>query len=186
MKATKKAPPPSEAHPRGGRPSQLVKTRWPEQIGAHTGFDLKNVGERYGSGGANATCARKKPVAAREALGLAGCVLVTGASAGLGSELARAFASRNYDLVLLARRREKLDELARELTAEHHVRTRVLTADLSLPETPRRVFEALRKANVRIDILVNNAGIICEGDFLALPLDDQIRLLQTNVVALRR
>ena len=116
--------------------------------------------------------------------GSPGCVLVTGASAGLGSELARAFASRNYDLVLLARRREKLDELARELTVEHHVRTRVLTADLSLPETPRRVFEALRKAKVRIDVLVNNAEIICEGDFLALPLDDQIRLVQTNVVAL--
>ena len=114
----------------------------------------------------------------------AGCVLVTGASAGLGAELAGAFASRNFDLVLVARRRGKLDALAQELRTRYGVRAIAFSTDLSVSDAPRALFDALNEQSVRIDILVNNAGVICEGDFVDVPLEEELRLLQTNVVAL--
>lgn len=127
---------------------------------------------------------RKRSWKAEGALESAGCVLVTGASAGLGAELASAFASRGFDLVLVARRREKLDALARELRMRHGVQATSFPADLSVSGAPQALFDALNEQGFQIDILVNNAGVICEGDFVDVPLDEELRLLQTNIVAL--
>jgi uncharacterized protein len=112
-----------------------------------------------------------------------GLVLVTGASAGVGAELARAFAARKFDLVLLARRKDKLEQLAHELSHICGVHAIVLPADLSLPEAPQKVFAEIGRKGLHVDILVNNAGVICEGDFVDVSLGDELRLLQTNVVA---
>lgn len=84
--------------------------------------------------------------------------LVTGASAGIGVELARVFAAEGFDLVLTARRRERLDLLAHELERRHGVRARVLAEDLADPEAPQRIARALEAEAVRVDVLVNNAG----------------------------
>jgi short-subunit dehydrogenase len=113
-----------------------------------------------------------------------GCVLVTGASAGIGRELARAFASRGRDLVLLARSREATTELARELVAKSGVNVKTIPADLSLAGAAEAIFESVSGKDISVDILVNNAGVLFEGDFSNIPLEDHLRLLQINVVAL--
>jgi short-subunit dehydrogenase len=111
-------------------------------------------------------------------------VLVTGASAGIGRELARAFASRGWDLILLARDEGTIAELAGELVATHAVRAKTLPADLSIPGAAEAIADALHGAGVEVGVLVNNAGVIFEGDFAGIAFDDHLRLLQINVIAL--
>ncbi len=113
-----------------------------------------------------------------------GWVLVTGASGGIGQEIARAFASRSYDLVLAARSEEAIEALGRELAAAHAVRVKTMPVDLSLPGAPQAMEQALGDASLDVGVLVNNAGVLAEGPFAAGALDDQLELLQINVVAL--
>ncbi|MFL6285957.1 MAG: SDR family NAD(P)-dependent oxidoreductase [Pyrinomonadaceae bacterium] len=110
--------------------------------------------------------------------------LVTGASGGIGEELARLFAADGHDLVLVARSEEKLKLLAEELGAKHNVSARVVASDLSRSEAPREIFDALERAGVRVDALVNNAGIGSWGLFVETDLNQELELLQINVVAL--
>ena len=84
--------------------------------------------------------------------------LITGASAGLGAEFARQLADRDFDLVLVARRRDKLAALADELASRTAVATTVLSADLADPEAPQSLADALAERQIRVDYLVNNAG----------------------------
>ena len=115
---------------------------------------------------------------------LAGWVLITGASAGIGRELALAFAARGHDLILAARNEDALTALARDLVARRAVKAKTMPADLSLPGAAEAMVEALDKAGLAIDILVNNAGVAAEGDLACISHDDCLRLLQVNVVAL--
>src|SRR5437016_8663685 len=85
--------------------------------------------------------------------------LVTGASGGIGLELARLFAADGHDLVLVARSKDKLSALADELTSKHNVRARALPADLARREAPRETFDELQAAGISVDALVNNAAI---------------------------
>ncbi|MET0646314.1 MAG: SDR family oxidoreductase [Pyrinomonadaceae bacterium] len=110
--------------------------------------------------------------------------LVTGASGGIGEELARLFAADGHDLVLVARSRDKLARLAEELQAKHGVEARVLAADLARPEAPREIFEELGAGGFRVDALVNNAGVGSYGLFAETDLQSELDLLQINVVAL--
>ena len=110
--------------------------------------------------------------------------LVTGASAGIGQELARVLAANRLNLVLLARSRDKMQDLARELKADHGTNVTILAADLAEPGAPQAAFDALKDAGTQIDLLVNNAGLLFEGRFGGIALDEQMRLLQVNVVAL--
>ncbi len=84
--------------------------------------------------------------------------LVTGASAGIGAAFARELAARGYDLVLTARRRERLETLAGELAATHGSHSTILVADLDRPEAPERIARELDDRGLWIDLLVNNAG----------------------------
>jgi short-subunit dehydrogenase len=113
-----------------------------------------------------------------------GWVLVTGASAGIGTELARAFAARRYDLVLAARNETALQALGRELAANYAVKVKTAPVDLSLAGAPEALAEALAAAGVEVGVLVNNAGVLSEGPFAAGAIDGLINLLQVNVVAL--
>jgi short-subunit dehydrogenase len=110
--------------------------------------------------------------------------LVTGASGGIGEELARLFAADGHSLVLVARSRDKLERLADELKEKHHVAARVVASDLSHPESPREIFEELEGAGVSIDALVNNAGFGSYGLFAETDLKQELDMLQVNVVAL--
>jgi short-subunit dehydrogenase len=111
-------------------------------------------------------------------------VLITGASSGIGLELARCFAADGCRLVLVARNTTALQSLARELQQTHKIETHILTADLSLPETPKRIFDELHKTGVTVDVLVNNAGFGALGTFAELPLQRQLEMLQVNITAL--
>ena len=110
--------------------------------------------------------------------------LVTGASGGIGEELARLFAADGHSLVLVARSRDKLARLANELGQKHGVAARVLAADLARPEAPREIFEELEGAGVTVDALVNNAGFGSYGLFAETDPKAELELLQVNVVAL--
>lgn len=110
--------------------------------------------------------------------------LVTGASGGIGEELARLFAADGHDLVLVARSLDKLARLAEEMEAKHGVAARVLVSDLARPEAPQEIFEELKSAGVTVDALVNNAGFGSYGLFAETDLKSELELLQVNVVAL--
>lgn len=108
--------------------------------------------------------------------------LVTGASSGIGRELAREFAAHGHDLVVLARRRTRLESLKRELARAHGVRVRVVEADLHDPATPDRLARLL--AREPVGILVNNAGTLEGGSFADMPRERVLQMLQLNVTAL--
>jgi short-subunit dehydrogenase len=84
--------------------------------------------------------------------------LVTGASAGLGMEFARQLANQGMDLLLVARRAERLERVAKSLTDAHGVRVRTFSADLGQPTAPEEILSFTREAGLEIDYLVNNAG----------------------------
>ncbi len=111
-------------------------------------------------------------------------VLVTGASSGIGLELAKCFAADGCQLVLVARNTQALQSLSDELRRDYRVETLVLTADLALPETPARIFKELQNAGINVDVLVNNAGFGAHGQFAELPLQRQLEMMQVNVTAL--
>lgn len=112
-----------------------------------------------------------------------GRVLITGASAGIGAELAREFARHAHDLVLVARSKDKLDALAGELRAAHDTDAIVITADLSASDELIGLVEQLQDKDIDIDILVNNAGIIDVGPFADAPPDKLQRLIALNIAA---
>jgi uncharacterized protein len=109
--------------------------------------------------------------------------LVTGASSGIGLELAREFAAGGYNLVLVARSEKKLEELAAELRDRHGVDARVLAKDLSKPQAPDELFQEAG-APTPVDVLVNNAGFATFGPFAETDLGRELEELQVNVVAL--
>jgi short-subunit dehydrogenase len=110
--------------------------------------------------------------------------LITGASSGIGSALARRFATDGYDVVLVARHGVALDALAVEISRAHGVKTRVIAADLAEPGAGRRLFDDLERAEVVIDVVVNSAGFGIRGRVVDLPLDRQLQMIQVNVTAL--
>jgi uncharacterized protein len=107
--------------------------------------------------------------------------LITGASAGLGTQLARLFAADGHDLVLIARRHDKLEELAAQLRAAHGVHASVIAADLTDPTVPARVHEEVTRAGIEVEFLVNNAGFGTSGAFAELALARELDLIELNV-----
>jgi uncharacterized protein len=108
--------------------------------------------------------------------------LITGASSGIGLELAKVFAGHGRNLVLLARNQVRLEQLAAELRATHRIETMVLSKDLAQPNAGAEVFEAL--SDTPISELVNNAGFGSAGPFAASDLPSQTALMRTNMEAL--
>jgi short-subunit dehydrogenase len=106
--------------------------------------------------------------------------LVTGASAGIGKALARELAARGTHLVLVARRRERLEELAQELAAAHRIRTQVFTADLAEPSAPDKIFSFTREKGLEIELLVNNAGFGAYGEFTTVETQRLLDMVQVN------
>ena len=111
-------------------------------------------------------------------------VLVTGASSGIGRELAKCFAADGSRLVLTARNTAALQALSDELHRAYHVEATIITADLSLTEAPKNIFTELQGRGVAVDVLVNNAGFGAWGLFAGLPLKRQLEMLQVNITAL--
>ena len=109
--------------------------------------------------------------------------VVTGASAGIGEALAAELAEAGVNLVLTARRRERLDLLAERLRTQHSIQTRVIVADLVLPQAPQQIFDATEGAGLQIDVLINNAGFGEYGEFVKTKLEMQVNMVQVNCTA---
>lgn len=110
--------------------------------------------------------------------------LITGASSGIGLELARLFAADGADLVLVARSEENLNELAAELRTTHSCQVMVIARDLAKPDVPEEIFTLLERDGVHIDTVVNNAGFGLRGSTAELDLQRQMDMIQVNVNAL--
>jgi uncharacterized protein len=114
----------------------------------------------------------------------AGTALITGASSGIGLELAGLFARDGYDLVLVARSVDKLDRLGAELSQRHGIRSRTVGADLASPDAPGAIAETVKQEAVRVDVLVNNAGFGLVGPFAQTDAATELGMIQVNVTAL--
>jgi short-subunit dehydrogenase len=110
-------------------------------------------------------------------------VLITGASSGIGRELAKCFAADGSRLILVARKRDALQELADELRQKHKTQSEVFPADLAEPTAPKRIFEQLQARGTKVDVLVNNAGFGAQGPFVELPIERQLEMLRVNISA---
>lgn len=113
-----------------------------------------------------------------------GVALVTGASMGIGRELALLLAARKHPLVLVARSGDKLAELAAEIREAHGVEVWTLAVDLALPGSARHVFDFTRASGVEVELLVNNAGVGIYGDHAELAPERVASMLQLNVTTL--
>lgn len=109
--------------------------------------------------------------------------LVTGASSGIGYEISKVLAGEGHDLILVARREERLQQLAQYLRKDFQVEVTVLAADLSQTAEIDRIFETLKAQHIPVDILVNNAGFGSWGPFTANDHNTEVAQLQVNVIA---
>jgi len=110
-------------------------------------------------------------------------VLITGASSGIGMELARLFARDGYDLVILARREDVLRELATEFEKSFSVSVKVLPGDLSSQDMPAEIYRTLNDQGVQIDYLVNNAGFGTIGPFQEINTDTLLAMINVNLTS---
>jgi short-subunit dehydrogenase len=113
-----------------------------------------------------------------------GTALITGASSGIGLELARRFAKDRYDLVLVARNKVNLENLAKELRSAHGVQVKVIIQDLADLSAAQAIAEQLTPESIEIDVLVNDAGTQVYGEFVTSSLKKQLAMIQVNVNSL--
>ncbi len=110
--------------------------------------------------------------------------LITGASTGIGYELAKLFAADGYDLILVARSKQRLESVAQEIKDSYGTGAAVLPADLSDPGAPAMIRATVEKSGRSVDVLVNNAGFGTNGAFADLDLQGELNMIQVNVTAL--
>jgi short-subunit dehydrogenase len=110
--------------------------------------------------------------------------LITGASGGIGYELAKLFAKDRHNLVLVARNGPRLAQVADELQRQFGVSVKTVAIDLSEPNAPQSLFAQLQSDSIVVDILINNAGYGQFGEFSDVPLEESLGQIQLNITAL--
>ncbi|MBK9125377.1 MAG: SDR family oxidoreductase [Chloroflexi bacterium] len=112
--------------------------------------------------------------------------LVTGASSGLGEEFARQMSAAGTNLVLVARREDRLNAVADELSKAHGIQTKVIAADLSLPDVPQAIYDQLRADGIGVDVLINNAGFGLYGKFTDIAWEREQQMLDIDIATVVR
>ena len=115
--------------------------------------------------------------------------LVTGATSGIGLEISRDLARRGYNLVLVARTKEKLSETSRELVKEHNIKCDYFSSDLTLINSPEEIYQFTSQKQYKVVILINNAGYALPNAFHINSMEDEekcLRVLGTSVIALTK
>jgi short-subunit dehydrogenase len=110
--------------------------------------------------------------------------LITGASAGIGYELAQIFAKNGYDLILTARSEQKLEEIARQLQEQFNIKVYAMPVDLSDSRAPEHLFRQVQGAGLHVQVLVNNAGFGGRKEFARADWNTLEQMIQVNITAL--
>jgi short-subunit dehydrogenase len=113
-----------------------------------------------------------------------GCALITGASSGIGLELAREFAGHGHPVILVARNEGRLNEVAAELTRAQGIEATAIASDLGERNGPAALFDEVQRRNLEVEILVNNAGVMDTGAFGDAETETLLGLVRLNVEAL--
>ena len=112
--------------------------------------------------------------------------LVTGASSGIGLEIAHSLAKRGYNLILVARREEQLNKIATEIKNDFSINVEVFSADLANPLAPNAIYNFCNEKNLIVDILINNAGITADNLFLRMKDEEWENVINVNLSASMR
>lgn len=111
-------------------------------------------------------------------------VLITGASSGIGEAFAYELAKQGANLIITARSKDKLQELANKIRKDYNAEVTVLTGDLLLKETPQKLYDQIKQAGLSVDLLINNAGFGKWVNFLDESIEDYDKMLEININAL--
>src|ERR1700693_1829481 len=109
--------------------------------------------------------------------------LITGASAGIGVALAKKLAAGGANLVLTARRQDRLEQLASDLSGQHKIKTSIFAADLAEASAPEKIYAFTREQGISIELLVNNAGLGAYGELPSVEVSRLLDMMQVNCAA---
>jgi short-subunit dehydrogenase len=111
-------------------------------------------------------------------------VLLTGASSGIGYEMATQLAAKKLNLILVARSETKLEQMQKELTARYGILVHYIVKDLSDVQAAKDIYNVLRKENILVTALVNNAGVGNYGNFIETSLEEELKMIELNISSL--
>jgi short-subunit dehydrogenase len=110
--------------------------------------------------------------------------LVTGTSSGLGIDFAHELAKRGMNIVLVARREERLREVSNDLIKHYGVETAIISMDLATDPAPQMLFDLISRRDIEIEVLVNNAGYGLYGNFLEIDRESELNMLKLDIITL--
>lgn len=113
-------------------------------------------------------------------------VLITGASSGIGKELAYVYAENNYNLILVARRKENLETIKDNILQEHKIDISVFDMDLSKMDSAEQLYQKVKGQKLKVDVLINNAGFGISGNFKDTAIDKESNMLMLNMITLTK
>lgn len=113
-------------------------------------------------------------------------VLITGASSGIGRETAYVFAKNNYELVLVARRKDVLENIKTDIETKFKVNVTILISDLSILNSSNEIYQLVKEKNIVVDVLINNAGFGVSGNFIDIDIEKETEMLLLNMVTLTK
>ncbi len=112
--------------------------------------------------------------------------LITGASSGIGKDLAYVYAEKNYNLVLVARRKENLEKIKNEIEKNTNAQVEIISMDLASVNSAEQLYDEIKKKNISIDVLINNAGFGVYGNFVDKDIAEDEGMILLNIMTLTK